>query len=132
MAKRLVKSKTRVRTKPINIEIGAETVNSKDKLKNSTTSQNKLAKTVLKPLKSDVSETKKNSFQEKEIKVTQVDKHTKSKTDPMIDTIRKEKEIEKKQKISQLMRLKEIQEEEEEQKKQMKKLQAEMKSKPFV
>lgn len=50
----------------------------------------------------------------------------------MIDTIRKEKEIEKKQKISQLMRLKEIQEEEDDQKKQMKKLQAEMKSKPFV
>lgn len=50
----------------------------------------------------------------------------------MIDTIRKEKEIEKKQKIQQLQRLKEIQEEEDVQRKQMKKLQAEMKSKPFV
>jgi len=61
MAKTLVKSKTRVRTQPIHIELRVETVDSKDKLKNSTTSQNKLAKTGLKPLKSDVSETKKNS-----------------------------------------------------------------------
>lgn len=50
----------------------------------------------------------------------------------MIDTIRKEKELERKQKIQQLLRLKEIQEEEDVQRKQMKKLQAEMKSKPFV
>lgn len=130
MAKTLVKSKTRVRTKPINVEIREETNESKDKGKLNA-SQKSLTKT-LKPNKSGLSENIRSITEEKEIKVTEVEKHTKPKTDSMIDTIRKEKEIEKKQKIQQLQRLKEIQEEEDVQRKQMKKLQAEMKSKPFV
>jgi len=132
MAKTLVKSKKRVKSKPIVNELIVETYDSKEKLKNSSASNKSLAKTGLKPMKSGFTETKKISTQEKEIKVTEVEKHTKPKSDSIIDSIRKEKEIEKKQKIQQLMRLKEIQEEEDVQKKQMKKLQAEMKSKPFV
>jgi len=49
-----------------------------------------------------------------------------------VETLRKEKELERRQKVLQMTKLKEIQEEEEQQRKQAKKLQTEMKSKPFV
>jgi len=132
MAKMLVKTKKRVRPK---VDVKLETEESKDKLLKSSASTKSFNKT--KPMDNKAKKTSNmadinNIKEEKEIIVTQVEKHTKPKTDAMIDTIRKEKELERKQKIQQLLRLKEIQEEEDVQRKQMKKLQAEMKSKPFV
>jgi len=136
MAKTLVKTRKRVKPK-VEVEIRNETLDSKDNKvnkdsKTKTGSGKSLTSPVIKMNTSKKNDTFNESKKEKEITVTQVDKHTKPKTDPMIDTIRKEKEIEKKQKIQQLQRLKEIQEEEDIQRRQMKKLQAEMKSKPFV
>lgn len=131
MAKMLVKTKKRVRAK---VEVKLETDESKDKLLKSSASTKSFVRTGVdnKTKKGTINSEIKNIKEEKEIIVTQVEKHTKPKSDSMIDTIRKEKELERKQKIQQLLRLKEIQEEEDVQRKQMKKLQAEMKSKPFV
>lgn len=129
MAKMLVKTKKRVKPK---VEVKLETEESKDKLLKSSASTKSFNKTKGVENKTKKSADISNIKEEKEIIVTQVEKHTKPKTDAMIDSIRKEKELERKQKIQQLLRLKEIQEEEDVQRKQMKKLQAEMKSKPFV
>jgi len=70
--------------------------------------------------------------EEAEIQVHSVQPHNDYQPDPLIESLRKEKELERKQKVLQMAKLKEIQEEEEQQRKQVKKLQTEMKSKPFV
>jgi hypothetical protein len=69
---------------------------------------------------------------EKDIEIVNVEPHNKYNLDDELDKLRKNKEILKKQKLEQMKKLKEIQNEEEQQRKQMQKLQAEMKTKPFV
>lgn len=76
--------------------------------------------------------TKKIIKEEREVLPVPVAPHRVYEHDSLVDGLRKEKEMEKKQKVIQLNKLKEIQEEEEVQRKQMLKLQAEMKTKPFV
>jgi len=70
--------------------------------------------------------------EEPEVKVQSVQAHNVYEKDPLIETLRKEKELERKQKVLQMAKLKVIQEEEDLQRKQVKKLHTEMKSKPFV
>lgn len=70
--------------------------------------------------------------EEPHIKIVQVEAHNIFEFDSQVESLRKEKELEKKQRLIQLKKLKEIQEDEEAQKKQMQKLQQDMKTKPFV
>lgn len=102
MAKTLVKTRKRVKPK-VEVEIRNETLDSKDNKvnkdsKTKTGSGKSLTSPNIKMNTNKKNDTFNESKKEKEITVTQVEKHTKPKTDPMIDTIRKEKEIEKKTK----------------------------------
>lgn len=135
LAKSLIKTKVRVRTRTLgDIETTVNSAKINKSLQSTTSMRSVKSQNVTNQKnvsKKDTRDTKPIK-EEREISVVHVDPHNKYDHDPLIESLRKEKELEKKQKILQLQKLKEIQEEEELQRKQVKKLQAEMKTKPFI
>jgi len=127
-ARACVKTKVRIRSKNTNESLkDVETKNNRTIM-----STNSIRSSIIGKIP-NLNATKKEQPAIKEDPVLKVvEPHREVYQDSVIDSLRKQKDMEKKIHIIQLQKLKEIQEEEEIQHKQVQKLQQEMKSKSFV
>lgn len=129
-ARSLVKTKKRKQKELPNHNTSVSESLNKTKEKNMSTTSMRTNKS-----NKEINKTANNISKIKEeanIKITSVEPHNKYNDDLELEKLRRDKEAERKQKLEQMKKLREIQAEEENQRKQVQKLQAEMKTKPFV